>query len=1097
MDTLGKIEQSVDKDLLYEAVYLLQDKKVRLVNGNLRQGKKIAEVYDGQTYYVGLSQYPSYYGATYFCSCNYSIACKHITTTRLAVLAQMTPDIVTSKLFQDALAVRNLSKDLLGWINRTKHRATERDIADHKQKNRNKLLYVLRQKNNRSDILESLLVVHATLRMKGDGFNKSIRPFYQWDHYLHSIEDFAESYPFVLDEDFRILNGLRLMEMRMSTDGYRLNDLDFGSILPILINTGRCYVNTIESMPLTLGPPREGRLGWKTLTNGSQRLELDCGAPNVQVIPTNPSWYVDNDNHTCGPIMTDVDRQTLGIALDAPDIRPQEIKNFSMLMPTLKIMQKLPQPAELQIRTRNDIVPKPTLRVVSVENEFYEPEAKERFMAKISFQYENYGSATGFEPRKIRVLENNEIVDIERNHKVEAERFNELGKCCITCPSDAEQYSVMTETDKPGLFWLNFQQHDMAALRESGWTVIFDEGFTYNLKKLEEWKCSINDVGQGWFDVGLGILVDNKNIDLVPILQKLLNNEKFRNEPNDTESDWFIPLDGNNWISIPAQRAHQLLQAFADIEQLRQGEKLRISKYDLGAIAGLDKDADFNFDGGENLRALARTMALPETSHFEVPKQLKNILRPYQVTGYDWLQLHAKHALGGVLADDMGLGKTIQLQTHLLAEKLSGNAKNPSLAIVPRNVLYKWKKEYEKFPMDMKVLVYHGDGRETHHGNFGGHDLVITTYAMLNRDLAHLQNQEWHCVVLDEAHTIRNARTKIAAAACSLKSHHRFCATWTPYQNNLSDLWSIMNFVAPGLLRGEKWFRQNFITPIEKNGDQKRAALLTRMLKPFLLRRTKQDVKAELPPLTETVNSITLEGKQRDLYEIVRASMETKVRNEIATKGFNRSRIVVLQALLQLRQVCCDPRLLKIKSAKQCESAKLRDCMQMVEEIVSEKRKVLLFSNFTSMLDLIKPELKKRKIKWGEITGATKDREKPQEALRNGDINVLLVSMKAGGEGADLQMADTVILYEPWWNPFAEQQAVGRAHRDGQVKEVLLIRMLVQGSIEERMMNLQNKKMTVADAVLSGSPTKIESLTMEDVNMLLAPLDSIEENGDE
>lgn len=466
-------------------------------------------------------------------------------------------------------------------------------------------------------------------------------------------------------------------------------------------------------------------------------------------------------------------------------------------------------------------------------------------------------------------------------------------------------------------------------------------------------------------------------------------------------------------------------------------------------------------------------------------------MRPYQRRGLAWLGLIAETGLGGILADEMGLGKTVQTLAHLLAERAAGRLDRPALVVCPTSLVANWRAEAARLAPGLRVLTLHGPKRAEAFATAGQHDLVLTTYALLPRDAAALEAVAWHAVVLDEAQAIKNPASQAARAAARLKARHRLCLTGTPIENHLGELWSQASFLVPGLLGDHRRFGRVFRGPIEKQGDAARRDLLARRLAPFVLRRTKAEVAAELPPRTEIVRRVELAGAQRDLYETVRLAMHERVRREIAAHGFARSRIVILDALLKLRQVCCDPRLVKLAAtgARAQPSAKLAHLLGMLAELAAEGRRVLLFSQFTAMLDLIRPELAAAGTGFVELTGGTVDRATPVARFQAGEAPVFLLSLKAGGVGLNLTAADTVILYDPWWNPAVEAQAADRAHRIGQDKPVFVYKLIAEGTIEERMLELQERKRALAAGVLDAAGGEHGAAFAEvDLDALLRPL---------
>jgi SNF2 family DNA or RNA helicase len=412
----------------------------------------------------------------------------------------------------------------------------------------------------------------------------------------------------------------------------------------------------------------------------------------------------------------------------------------------------------------------------------------------------------------------------------------------------------------------------------------------------------------------------------------------------------------------------------------------------------------------------------------------------------------------------------------------------PALVVAPTSVLINWRREAERFVPDLKVLTLHGLDRKSRFGEIAGHDLVLTTYPLLARDHAILQAQHWHVVVLDEAQVIKNPDAATTQLVFELEARHRLCLTGTPLENHLGEVWSLFAFLSPGFLGDRQSFKRQWRTPIEKRGDADRRRLLARRVRPFLLRRTKTEVATELPPKTEIVEQIEMEAAQRDFYESIRLSMHAKVQAAIAAKGLARSRIVVLDALLKLRQACCDPRLLKLQGAAagRARSAKLDRLMEMLPELIDEGRHVLLFSQFTSMLALIEEALRAAAIRYVLLTGDTRDRETPIRRFQGGEVPLFLISLKAGGLGLNLTAADTVIHYDPWWNPAVEDQATDRAHRLGQDKPVFVHKLVMLASIEEKIEALKTHKRNLSAGLFNPDAGSTLDMTEADIDNLFA-----------
>jgi SNF2 family DNA or RNA helicase len=423
-------------------------------------------------------------------------------------------------------------------------------------------------------------------------------------------------------------------------------------------------------------------------------------------------------------------------------------------------------------------------------------------------------------------------------------------------------------------------------------------------------------------------------------------------------------------------------------------------------------------------------------------------------------------------------------------EKQSGRMKNPSLIIAPTSLLSNWRREAERFTPDLNMLILQGTERKQLFYKIRDYDLIMTTYPLLPRDEETLLEHQYHYLILDEAQIIKNPQSKGAQIVRQIKASHRLCLTGTPMENHLGELWAQFDFLMPGFLGNSAAFKKLYRTPIETFGNNEQKLRLSQRVAPFMLRRTKQEVASELPAKTEIIRSVPLLEKQAALYESIRLTMEQKVRDAIAERGFSRSHITILDALLKLRQTCCDPRTLPLEQAQKInESAKLDLLMEMLPEMLEEGRKILVFSQFTRMIALIEDELNKRSIAYSKLTGQTKDRDSAIEMFKSGEVDVFLISLKAGGIGLNLTEADTVIIYDPWWNPAVEAQAADRAHRIGQDKPVFVYKLITENTVEEKMIAMQDRKRALADSIYNeGAKEEALQLTADDLTALFEPL---------
>ena len=695
-----------------------------------------------------------------------------------------------------------------------------------------------------------------------------------------------------------------------------------------------------------------------------------------------------------------------------------------------------------------------------------------------------------------------------------------------------------------GDFWADV----VPQLRAEGWSVVVHPGFAHESVPVLRWKLHIApDTGEllgkevdgplaprerpvqklmlpereGAWLLTLGIEIDGETLDLAPLLADLLRRDaRWLNAQQMAAIDDLaiikLRAPGGKRIEAPAGPLKAIVGAMVDLltdptrNQRQDGDPLRLGAWEARRIealrAGLVQahrvgtvngwSNDWQLQGDVGLAQLAQRLRRIGTPRpVTAPAGLQVQLRPYQLEGLAWLQYLREQGLGGILADDMGLGKTAQGLAHVLLEKEAGRLTRPALVVLPTSLLFNWQAEAARMAPGLRVLSLHGPGRAQRYLQIGQHDLVLTTYPLLWRDVDALAAQPFHLLILDEAQMVKNAGSRSARALRRLQAPHLLCLTGTPLENHLGELWAQFDFLMPGFLGDVRSFNARWRKPIEEHGETLRAQLLAQRVRPFILRRRKQDVATELPPRTETILRVQLQGKQRELYEAVRTAADKQVRRALERQGFDGAQIAILDALLKLRQVCCDPRLVKgtTKTAHTMERAKLELLADLLPPLVDEGRRVLVFSQFTEMLMLAAEQLDALALPYLTLTGQTPPRArgavvKRFQAQDDTSAPILLVSLKAGGVGLNLTAADTVIHLDPWWNPAVEEQATARAHRIGQDQPVFVYKLVVEGSIEERMLELQARKAALARGVLGHDTEGTVKFSEADLRALLAPL---------
>ncbi len=841
--------------------------------------------------------------------------------------------------------------------------------------------------------------------------------------------------------------------------------------------TGRAFWRSSSRAPLEAGAPRDVQFLWEVLPNGEQRLRPQAPG-NVRVLLSlDPSAYIDADSNTWGPVRTAHPMHLLRTYVHRPPIVPEQVpatneqirETGSSAFPLLRA---------LSIRTQSFASLHPRLVLSSG------PTATVRFVYN-GLDVDNRSLGSSGAARFMSPEPDSDVCwEIARDHGAE-QRF--LAQLDEHLPS----------VDQSATAWLEFMMDGVPALQAQGWSICVEDSFPYRIAAPDAWYADINTARkEDWFDLRLGISLDGQSINLLPLLVSYLQSSlsDMGGSCLRIGERLLIRLDDGQHVSVPMERIDRIAHTLVELHEqhsLQDDEALAMPATHAHRIAQLTMELD-----GAQVRAAdgALKTLVQELASFsgiaavEPPTDFGATLRAYQQEGLGWLQFLRRYRLGGILADDMGLGKTVQTLAHLALEKAAGRLHAPSLIVAPVSVIGNWREELRRFAPALRVLTLHGSRRKELFAAVKDADIVITGYPLLQIDSEFLLSREFYFLILDEAQTIKNPRAHVSQVARALRAQHRLCLTGTPMENHLGELWSLFDFLQPGLLGAEREFQRLYRTPIEKHGDEKRAQALSRRIAPFVLRRTKQAVARELPPKTQIVESLVLEDAQRDFYDGIRLAMHRRVQEVIQTQGLARSHITVLDALLKLRQVCCDPRLVRDDDeTRGIPSAKLDWLRTVLPELVAEGRRILLFSQFTSMLQLIEAVVEDLSIPYCLLTGETRQRTEIVQRFQSGAAPLFLISLKAGGVGLNLTAADTVIHYDPWWNPAVEAQATDRAHRIGQDQPVFVYKLIAQGTIEEKIMQLQADKHTLASQLYTQQAAAPSQWSAADIEALFAP----------
>ncbi|MGE5108009.1 MAG: DEAD/DEAH box helicase [Sphingobacteriales bacterium] len=579
--------------------------------------------------------------------------------------------------------------------------------------------------------------------------------------------------------------------------------------------------------------------------------------------------------------------------------------------------------------------------------------------------------------------------------------------------------------------------------------------------------------GMDWFDAKVNIQFGDQQITIADVKKALANKQSF------------VQLQDGTLGILP----EDWLKKYSLLFKVGEGKhgQLRLSKYYYSVIDELYENRDEEEVMVELEEKYLRLKEFKNIKEIEVPHSLDHILRPYQISGYHWLNYLSDVGWGGILADDMGLGKTVQALTYLRHYE-ERNKSLHAIVICPTTLIYNWENEIKKFTPQLTYQIHHGGARTRNKQQLLQTNVVITTYGTLRSDIKLLVDINFDYVILDESQAIKNPQSKVTKAAGLLEAKNRLCLSGTPLQNNTFDIYAQMNFLNPGMLGSVEFFRNEFATPIDKFGEQEQKDHLKKILYPFILRRTKEQVAKDLPDKTETILFCEMEDEQRKIYDAFRNDFRDKILGVIDQEGIGRSQLTILQGLMKLRQICDSPAIMNEEERYPNVSIKLEELAREISENIGN-HKALIFSQFLGMLALIKEKLKEQEIPFEYFDGSTSttERQRAIESFQNNDeCRVFLISLKAGGVGLNLTAADYVYIVDPWWNPAVEQQAIDRTHRIGQTKNIFAYRMICKDTIEDKILQLQERKKALAKDLIADDATFVKSLTRADVEYLFS-----------
>ena len=901
-----------------------------------------------------------------------------------------------------------------------------------------------------------------------------------------------------------------------------------------IVETGRARADDIRGKELSWAEPRQCELAWEVGEAARQHVAARDGTGSpVTLLPFPTPFFVDPQTGEIGLAETGLPAGLASWLAAAPPVEHGSVP--AVVAKISRVGRHAPVPRLHRVEERSDVRPEPVLtlygcthrvrryayggwRAGPVDAGPVDAGPAVYPCGRLEIVYPGAG-------RRVRVGRGEDLAAKEgagftviRRDRVREEKFRETLRKAAKLHGQAERALLRDEyglphelQDADAVFppfldeeedtahaALGFVAQAVPRLRAAGWRIEVDESWPFRMYEGPvAFSASLEDTDSEWFSLRLSLEADGRTFDVAPIVLQLVERlpvdewgrleEGFDVARHLAGRTFHIRLDDGAWVALDGSRFARFAEAFLEVQGL-----LEFHRADAGRLFELAEALEgcgAPWSGGREILDLgARLRALAEAPEEAPPTALHGELRPYQRTGYGWLRALSDSGFGGVLADDMGLGKTVQTLALLAHRHLEEKTDRPSLLVVPTSLVGNWWREAARFVPDLKLLVLHGPDRRKRFAEIPQHHLVVTTYPLLNRDHEALFRHDYDIAVLDEAQAVKNPAAAVSKRIREIRARLRLALTGTPMENNLQELWALYDWLVPGLLGNRKGFTAAFRTPIEKRGDRARQRLLSTRIKPFLMRRTKEQVASDLPEKTVIDELVPLEGAQAALYESIRTAMDERVRNAIAARGLAASRIAILDALLKLRQVCCDPGLVKLDAARKVTlSAKRARLIALLEELVAEGRKVLVFSQFVEMLRLVERDVADRGWGYAMLHGGTKDRDAQVAAFQSGDLPLFLVSLKAGGTGLNLTAADTVIVYDPWWNPAVERQAMDRAHRIGQDKPVFVHRLIAENTVEAAIQRMQARKQSLADALFEGTGQGPMGLTDEDIDALFGP----------
>lgn len=915
---------------------------------------------------------------------------------------------------------------------------------------------------------------------------------------------------FIRPRDLQLFQLLADEPRDAGESGFILNQ-NSEALIKTMIQTGCCHWQDTKQPPLKQRSVEPGKWQWQQYADGRQRLMASMKDETLTLLPILPLLYLDCKQHCIGLVSTGFLSQQDQQLFELPAFHVGEIQAALKKMPLKQLADQLPQPLLAQTINQKQVCPQAGLLLRVNEGKstkrnnrkacLKKDELKEfKLELELVFYYPGWTIHYNEPGSYVGQFSGDDFIQWQRDAEFElsiARQLQVLGWSIANAQNNIWNLSA----DLTGRHAARFLALDCPQLLQQSWRVQYENcPDIFQLEQLH-WQSNFA-VAANHRQIYFSTRLDTENVEPINFLKVLAQNLKWEwIKTKELSADGYSVLVSENRQLIVISNNH--LKPVLDC------------LLELNAAKPLDKDGALLLSRGrfQAVHTLLKNLTRELEIHIKLSNELGNDqqlkvlqlhkqdelsgvnaqLRVYQQQGVDWLHALFQHQLGGVLADDMGLGKTLQILIFIWQCKCRGQLKHPVLILAPTSLLSNWKSEIRTFTPGLKLQVLHGPQRHQYFPQIENNDLIITSYPLLIRDLPLLLEHPWQMLILDEAQAIKNASSLTSKAVREFNAIMNICMSGTPVENHLGELWALFDFTLPGLLGGKQQFNDWFRDPMESRNDAVQHDLLVERISPVMLRRSKAEVLPQLPEKIYQSVFIELSDSQQQIYDSIHQQMSQSLRDNIGCRGLNASRMHILDALTRLRQICCDPRLLpdglpgESYAEKKLASSKLNYLLDMLDEMLEQGRKILLFSQFTSLLSLLEGELKRKNIKYALLTGQTRKRDEQIKHFQQGRVPLFLISLKAGGSGLNLTQADTVIHYDPWWNPATENQATDRAHRIGQNKSVMVYKLIAANTIEEKIVELQKDKQNIADNLLQGASQK--NFNSRDLNSLLQLLE--------